>query len=117
MTATGTIEALAEPTRRMILDALRQGEQPVHALVDGLAMSQPLVSKHLRVLRNAGLVEVRSEAQRRLYSLRLDPLMELDEWLDPYRQMWCESLDRLEAHLSSTSTSASKKPNSRRKKR
>jgi DNA-binding transcriptional ArsR family regulator len=98
--ATATIEVLAEPSRREILDALRDGEQPVHALVGRLAMSQPAVSKHLRVLRDAGLVAVRPDGQRRLYRVNPAPLMELDEWLEPYRQMWRGSLDRLEAHLS-----------------
>jgi DNA-binding transcriptional ArsR family regulator len=90
---------LAEPTRRDILDLLRDGERPVGDLVERLRMSQPAVSKHLRVLRDAGLVEVRPEAQRRLYRLRLEPLVEIDEWLAPYRRMWTRSLDRLEQHL------------------
>jgi DNA-binding transcriptional ArsR family regulator len=97
--ATATIEVIAEPSRRQILDELRGGEHPVQALVERLAMSQPAVSKHLRVLREAGLVTVRPDGQRRLYSLRPDPLIELDEWLEPYRQMWRSSLDRLEEHL------------------
>jgi DNA-binding transcriptional ArsR family regulator len=90
---------LAEPTRRDILDLLRDGERPVGDLVERLRMSQPAVSKHLRVLRDAGLVDVRPEAQRRLYRLRLEPLVEIDEWLAPYRRMWTRSLDRLEQHL------------------
>jgi DNA-binding transcriptional ArsR family regulator len=96
---TMTIEVIAEPSRRRILDALRGGEQPVHALVDGLAISQPAVSKHLRVLRDAGLVGVRPDGQRRLYRVRPEPLIELDRWLEPYRQMWRESLDKLEEQL------------------
>jgi len=99
MTASATIEVLAEPSRRRILDALREGEEPVNALVDRLVLSQPLVSKHLRVLREAGLVAVRPDGQRRLYRLRTEPLMELDEWLEPYRQLWRASLDKLESHL------------------
>jgi DNA-binding transcriptional ArsR family regulator len=94
------LEVLAEPHRRRILDALREGELPVGALVEALGSSQPLVSKHLRVLREAGLVEVRADGQRRLYRLRPEPLAELDAWLEPYRHMWRTSLDRLEAHLS-----------------
>jgi DNA-binding transcriptional ArsR family regulator len=90
---------LAEPTRRKILDLLREGEQPVGDLVVRLRLSQPGVSKHLRVLRDAGLVEVRAEAQRRLYRLRPDPLREIDEWLAPYRRLWAGSLDRLGHHL------------------
>jgi DNA-binding transcriptional ArsR family regulator len=93
------LEVLAEPHRRRILDALRQGELSVGALVGQLGSSQPLVSKHLRVLREAGLVEVRVDGQRRLYRLRPEPLVELDAWLEPYRQLWRTSLDRLEAHL------------------
>ncbi|SRR5579862_2747638 len=99
MTASATIEVLAEPSRREILDALRAGEQPVHALVERLALSQPAVSKHLRVLRDAGLVSSRPDGQRRMYRLRTEPLIELDEWLEPYRRMWRTSLDKLEAHL------------------
>jgi DNA-binding transcriptional ArsR family regulator len=94
-----TIEVIAEPSRRRILEALSSGEQPVQVLVERLAMSQPAVSKHLRVLRDARLVDVRAEGQRRIYRVRPEPLMELDQWLEPYRQMWRESLDRLAEHL------------------
>jgi DNA-binding transcriptional ArsR family regulator len=90
---------LAEPTRREILDLLRDGERPVGDLVDRLAISQPAVSKHLRVLRDAGLVEVRADAQRRLYRVRPQPLAEIDVWLAPYRLLWSQSFDRLERHL------------------
>ena len=90
---------LAEPTRREILDLLRDGERPVGELVDALRMSQPAVSKHLRVLRDAGLVSVRADAQRRFYGLRPEPLGEIDEWLAPYRRLWSASLDKLERHL------------------
>jgi DNA-binding transcriptional ArsR family regulator len=90
---------LAEPTRRSILDLLRQGERPVGDLVDALQLSQPLVSKHLRVLREAGLVDARVDAQRRVYRLRPEPLLEVEAWLAPYRQLWNRSLDRLEQHL------------------
>src|ERR1700704_3259163 len=92
-------EVLAEPNRRRILDLLRVAERPVGELVDGLAVSQPAVSKHLRVLREAGLVEVRTDAQRRLYRVRTDPLRAIDEWLAPYRVMWTSRLDDLERHL------------------
>lgn len=92
-------EVLAEPNRRRILDLLREGEQAVGDLVSGLGISQPAVSKHLRVLRLAGLVEVRADAQRRLYRLRGEPLREIDEWLAPYRAAWGHRLDALEAHL------------------
>ena len=90
---------LAEPTRREILDLLRDGERPVGELVEALHMSQPAVSKHLRVLRDAGLVSVRADAQRRFYGLRPEPLAEIDEWLAPYRRLWSASLDTLERHL------------------
>ena len=90
---------LAEPSRRDILDLLRDGERPVGDLVEHLRLSQPAVSKHLRVLRDAGLVEVRADAQRRLYRLRPEPLTEIDEWLAPYRRLWTRSLDKLEKHL------------------
>lgn len=94
-----TFQAVAEPTRRRILGHLRDGEQPVGALVDRLKMSQPAVSKHLRVLRKAGLVSVRVAAQRRLYRLRPEPLAELDAWLEPFRVLWSHRLDALEHHL------------------
>jgi DNA-binding transcriptional ArsR family regulator len=94
-----TFSVIAEPSRREILDLLRAGERPVNELVDELGLSQPAVSKHLRVLRDAGLVEVRPDAQRRLYRLRPEPLAELDEWLAPYRRLWSGSLDRLGRHL------------------
>lgn len=100
MSPSLTIEVIAEPSRRQILDVLRAGEQPVNDLVERLAISQPAVSKHLRVLRDAGLVVARPQGQRRLYRLRPEPLFELDQWLEPYRQMWQGSLDKLEAHLS-----------------
>jgi DNA-binding transcriptional ArsR family regulator len=90
---------LAEPNRRRILDLLRGEERPVGDLVDALSVSQPAVSKHLKVLREAGLVQVRIDAQRRLYRLRPEPLQAVDEWLEPYRQFWRARLDDLEAHL------------------
>lgn len=99
MGSGSTIETIAEPTRRRILDALVGGEEPVNVLVERLAMSQPAVSKQLRALRDAGLVEVRAEGQRRIYRVRPEPLMELDRWLEPYREMWRGSLDRLADHL------------------
>ena len=90
---------LAEPSRRSILDVLRDGERPVGDLVRHLRLSQPAVSKHLRVLREAGLVEVRTDAQRRLYRIRPEPLAEIDAWLEPYRRYWSGRLDALERHL------------------
>ncbi len=91
--------ALAEPHRRQILDLLRDGERPVGELVKPLALSQPGVSKHLKVLREAGLVVVRAEGKRRLYALSPDPLAEVDRWLEPYRAFWKGRLDALERHL------------------
>ena len=97
--AIAAFEALAEPTRRRILDQLRDGERPVGQLVMELQLSQPTVSKHLRALKDAGLVQVRPEAQRRYYRVRMEPLLELDAWLAPYRRLWDERLDALERHL------------------
>jgi DNA-binding transcriptional ArsR family regulator len=92
-------DVLAEPSRRDILDLLRERERSVSELVDQLSMSQPGVSKHLRVLRDAGLVVVRPDAQRRWYRLRAEPLAEIDAWLGPYRRFWSGRLDALERHL------------------
>jgi DNA-binding transcriptional ArsR family regulator len=92
-------EVLAEPNRRRILDLLRDDERSVGELVDRIGLSQPGVSKHLRVLRDAGLVDVRVEAQRRWYGLRPEPLAEVDRWLEPYRRLWASRLDALERHL------------------
>jgi DNA-binding transcriptional ArsR family regulator len=97
--ASAPIEVLGEPARRQILDVLRTGEQPVQVLVRQLGLSQPAVSKHLRVLRDAGLVAERPDGQRPLYRLQAEPLIELDEWLEPYRGLWRINLDKLEAHL------------------
>ena len=96
---TSALQALGEPHRVAILDLLRDGEQPVGHLVERLALSQPAVSKHLRVLKEAGLVESRADAQRRLYRVRTEPLVELDDWLAPYRRLWEQRLDKLEDHL------------------
>ena len=96
------LEAIAEPTRQRILDAVRVGERSVGELVEKVGMHQPGVSRHLKVLRDAGLVEVRRDAQRRLYRLRPEPLMELDAWLEPYRAEWTARLDSLERHLRRT---------------
>ncbi len=92
-------EVLAEERRRAILDLLRQSECSVGELVGRLGTSQPAVSKHLRVLREAGLVTVRTDAQRRLYRLQPGPLQAIDEWLGPYRRLWVARLDTLERHL------------------
>lgn len=104
-----TIEVIADPSRRRILDELLGGEQPVNVLVERLSMTQPAVSKHLRVLRDADLVDVRPDGQRRLYSLRPEPFKELDEWLEPYRQIWRSSLDKLEKHLADAQSTSRRK--------
>jgi DNA-binding transcriptional ArsR family regulator len=96
------LDVIAEPTRRRILDAIRGGERSVGELVEKVGMHQPGVSRHLKVLRDAGLVQVRHDAQRRLYRLRPEPLMELDAWLEPYRAEWAARLDSLDEHLGRT---------------
>jgi len=93
------LEALAEPHRREILDLLRRGERTVGALADALPMRQPSVSKHLAVLREAGLVTVRADKNRRYYRLNNAPLREVDAWLAPFRAAWADHLDDLERHL------------------
>ncbi|HEY1238845.1 MAG TPA: metalloregulator ArsR/SmtB family transcription factor [Solirubrobacterales bacterium] len=99
MATATTFDVLAEPTRRRILDLLLDSERSVGDLVKRVKLSQPGVSKHLRVLRDAGLVSVRTEAQRRIYGVRPEPLEEVAEWLEPYRRLWAERLDALEQHL------------------
>ncbi len=94
-----TFEVVAEPHRRWILDLLLARERPVGDLVDVMGVSQPAVSKHLRVLRQAGLVDFRVDAQRRVYRVRPEPLRDLDRWLSPYRALWSAHLDALEEHL------------------
>ncbi|MBZ0294062.1 MAG: metalloregulator ArsR/SmtB family transcription factor [Anaerolineae bacterium] len=92
-------EALADPTRRQILDLLRERPHLVGELVDALEISQPGVSKHLRILREIGLVNVRQDAQRRWYELRPEPLAEVDGWLEPYRSLWEARFNRLDELL------------------
>ena len=94
-------DVLAEPTRRRILDQLLDRPRPVGDLVVPLSVSQPSVSKHLRVLRDAGVVEVRKDAQRRVYELRPEALAEVLAWVEPYRRLWSGRLDALERHLDS----------------
>jgi DNA-binding transcriptional ArsR family regulator len=93
------LKALAEPSRFQIIELLRDGPRPVGDMVKGLGLRQPQVSKHLRVLSNAGLVDVRVDAQRRIYALRPAPLQELEEWLEKYRRLWESSFQRLDAVL------------------
>jgi DNA-binding transcriptional ArsR family regulator len=97
--AMSAFAAVAEPSRRAILELLRQREHSVGELVERLRLSQPGVSKHLRVLREAGLVRVRADGRLRWYGLRPEPLAELDAWLEPYRDFWRGRLDALERHL------------------
>src|SRR5690606_29693504 len=100
MTAVdSSFTVVAEPHRRAILTLLLDSERSVGELERELRLSQPSVSKHLRVLRDAGFVESRIEAQRRVYRLRPEPLMELDEWLAPFRRFWTKHVDALEQHL------------------
>jgi DNA-binding transcriptional ArsR family regulator len=94
-----TFDVLAEPNRRRILDLLRTQPRSVGDLVQHLGLTQPGTSKHLKVLREAGLVHVRKDAQRRYYELDPAPLAEIDEWLAPYRKLWASQLDALERHL------------------
>jgi DNA-binding transcriptional ArsR family regulator len=94
-----TFAVLAEPTRRRILAALRRSDSSVGDLVGALAVSQPALSKHLKVLREAGFVSCRIAAQQRIYRIEPGPLQALDEWLEPYRQLWTRHLDALERHL------------------
>lgn len=90
---------VAEPTRRRILDRLRLADSSVGELVEALAVSQPAVSKHLKVLREAGFVSSRTAAQQRIYRIETRPLEAIDEWLAPYRRLWDRHLDALERHL------------------
>jgi DNA-binding transcriptional ArsR family regulator len=100
--AVDMFEVVVEPHRRRILDVLREGDRSVSDLVDQLDIAQPTVSKHLKALREAGLVVVRPEAQRRWYHLRPEPLRELDAWIEPYRTAWAGRLDALARHLDRT---------------
>jgi DNA-binding transcriptional ArsR family regulator len=97
--AVDAFTVLAEPTRRRILDELRRSDSSVGELVDALGVSQPAMSKHLKVLREAGFVTCRTAAQQRIYRIDTGPLAALDEWLEPYRRLWTKHLDALERHL------------------
>ncbi|ACV77411.1 ArsR/SmtB family transcription factor [Nakamurella multipartita] len=103
MVSETTWAALADPHRRAVLDLLSTGEHAVNDVVERLQLTQPQASKHLRVLREANLVQVRKDAQRRLYRLDPRPMAEIDAWLAPYRRRWNHSLDRLEDHLEESS--------------
>jgi DNA-binding transcriptional ArsR family regulator len=112
-------EVIAEPNRRAILSLLASSEQSVGEMERQLRMTQPTVSKHLRVLRDAGFVESTVDAQRRLYRLRPQPLQELDAWLAPFRRFWSAHVDALERHLdrmNQSTAKAKKKTRNRRDK-
>jgi DNA-binding transcriptional ArsR family regulator len=104
---------IAEPNRRAILSLLASSERSVSEIEHRLRMPQPSVSKHLRVLRNAGLVESRVDAQRRVYRIRAEPLMKVDAWLEPFRRFWSAHVDALERHLDRMEQSPSKKKRKR----
>jgi DNA-binding transcriptional ArsR family regulator len=104
---------IAEPSRRAILSLLARAEQSVGDIEEALNLSQPSVSKHLRVLREAGFVESRVDAQRRLYRIKPEPLIEIDSWLAQFRQYWSGHIDALERHLDQLDPA----PRTRRKKR
>ena len=99
LVTSAVFDALADPTRRRLLELLAERERSAGELAGEFTVSRPAVSRHLRVLRDAGLVRWRDEAQRRIYALRPQPLAELDDWLDRYRRFWPDALDRLERHL------------------
>lgn len=103
-----TFTALAEANRLRIVELLRDGPQPVNTIGDRLKLNQPQVSKHLRVLKEARLVEVEAKAQQRLYRLRADALRELNAWLEDYRQIWGERLDQLDGVIQQLKTAKSK---------
>lgn len=110
MASTATWSALNDPHRRCVLELLRERPRDVGELTSALGLSQPGTSKHLRVLRQAGLVRVRADAQRRYYELDPGPLAELDDWLAPYRRFWNRHLDALGAHLDATPAAAHTDP-------
>jgi DNA-binding transcriptional ArsR family regulator len=111
-----TFAIIAEPSRRAILSLLAASELAVGDIEQTLGLSQPSVSKHLRVLREAGFVESRVDAQRRLYRIRPEPLMEVDAWLAPFRRFWSAHVDALERHLDRMARPAPTKGGARKKK-
>jgi len=111
-----TFAIIAEPSRRAILSLLAASEQSVGDIEDKLSLPQPSVSKHLRVLREAGFVESRVDAQRRLYRIRAEPLKEVDAWLAPFRRFWSDHVDALERHLDRMDQPTETKRKARRKK-
>jgi len=112
-----TFRALAEPNRFQIVELLLDGPRPVGDLVERLHLRQPQVSKHLRVLSEAGLVQARVDAQRRIYGLRPGPLKELEGWLDRYRRLWADNFQRLDEVLEELKTKEDKRQKKRAKNR
>ena len=108
MTNISPLDALGDPTRRKLFEYLRLGPSSVTELISIVPISQPAVSQHLRVLRESGLVDVRTDAQRRVYRLRTEPLEEVDAWLEPYRKRWMDRFDRLERHLETLQQTSAK---------
>jgi DNA-binding transcriptional ArsR family regulator len=117
MTMESVFEIIAEPNRRAILSLLVSSQQSVGEIERRLRMSQPAVSKHLRVLREAGFVESSVDAQRRLYRLKAGPLQEVDAWLAPFRRFWSAHVDALERHLERMGQSTPTKTNTRKRRR
>jgi DNA-binding transcriptional ArsR family regulator len=113
---TSAFDIIAEPNRRAILSLLVLSEQSVGDIERRLRMPQPMVSKHLRVLRDAGFVEATVDAQRRLYHLKPGPLQEIDAWLEQFRRFWSAHVDALERHLDRMERTPAPKKTSRRKK-
>lgn len=111
-----TFGIIAEPNRRAILSLLASSERSVSDIEQQLRMSQPSVSKHLKVLRDAGFVEARVDAQRRVYRIRPEPLMEVDAWLDPFRRFWSSHVDALERHLDRMDQSTTTKAKTRKRR-
>jgi len=110
-----TLAALAEPTRFRIVELLRSGPRPVNAIGERLQLTQPQVSKHLRVLKESGLVDVQPRAQQRVYELRAQPLKELHEWLERYRQIWDARFEELDALIEQLT--AEEKPHGRKRRK
>ena len=110
-------EVIAEPNRRAILGLLASSEQSVGDLQRRLRMTQPAVSKHLRVLRDSGFVDAEVDAQRRVYRLRPEPLQEVDEWLDQFRKLWSAHMDKLEQYLDDMDKPVTTRKKARRKAR
>jgi DNA-binding transcriptional ArsR family regulator len=112
-----TFTALADPTRRAVLDLLRQGSQPAGRIASAFPVSRPAISKHLRILRRAHLVEQRREGRHRFYRLNPDPLRAVDSWLEQYRKFWSASLGNLKTFVEAeyaketSGTASKKKPN------